>query len=204
MNYNEAMNYIENTSRFGMNFGLERVEKILELLGNPHKKIKCIHVGGTNGKGSTTAMISSILKEAGYKVGMYTSPYLEEFEERIQINNKNISKSDLIHTLETVKSVISKVVDLGYDNPTQFEIITVMMFYYFAKEKVDFAVIEVGLGGRLDATNVINPILVVLTSISYDHMNILGNTIEEIAWEKSGIIKENCTVISYPQEKNAF
>ncbi|MPQ44241.1 bifunctional folylpolyglutamate synthase/dihydrofolate synthase [Clostridium tarantellae] len=204
MNYNEAIAYIENTSKFGMNFGLERIEKILELLDNPQKKIKCIHVGGTNGKGSTTAMIASILKEAGYKVGMYTSPYIEFFEERIQINNKNISKDDLIDALEKVKNVIDKVIKLGYDNPTQFEIITAIMFYYFAKENVDYAIIEVGLGGRLDATNVINPLLVVLTSISYDHMNILGNTIEEITFEKCGIIKRGCMVVSYPQQDNVF
>lgn len=189
MNYDEAMEYIVTASRFGMNLGLDRIEKVLEFLGNPHKDTKFIHIGGTNGKGSTTAMISSVLKEAGFKVGMYTSPYLEEFEERIQINGENIDKDDLAVLMGDVKKAIDKVMELGYESPTQFEIITALMFYYFSKKKVDYAVLEVGLGGRLDATNVVLPEVVVLTSISLDHMNILGNTIEEIAKEKCGIIK---------------
>lgn len=204
MNYKEAMEYIENTAKFGMNFGLERVLKILEYLDNPQDKIKCIHVGGTNGKGSTTAMVSSILREEGYKVGMYTSPYLEEFEERIQINGENIKKEELASIVTEVKDAISKVDVVKFGAPTQFEIITALMFYYFAIKKVDYAVVEVGLGGRLDATNVINPILVILTSISFDHMNILGDTLKEIAGEKAGIIKKGCTVVSYPQETEAL
>lgn len=204
MNYNEAMEYIENTAKFGMNLGLERILKILEYLDNPQDKIKCIHVGGTNGKGSTTAMISSILIEEGYKVGMYTSPYLEEFEERIQVNGENIKKQELASIVTEIKSAISKVDVIKFGAPTQFEIITALMFYYFAKEEVDYAVVEVGLGGRLDATNVINPVLVVLTSISLDHMNILGNTLKEIASEKVEIIKKDCTVISYPQQEETL
>lgn len=203
MNYSEAMNFIANTSRFGMNFGLSRVEKMLELLGNPQNKIKCIHIAGTNGKGSTTAMITSILKEEGYTVGMYTSPYLEEFEERIQINGVNIPKERLAELVSKIKEVSEQIVSVGFDNPTQFEIITAIMFLYFAEENVDYAVIEVGLGGRLDATNVIDPVLVVITSISYDHMNILGETIEEIAGEKCGIIK-NSPVVTYPQVEEAM
>lgn len=203
MNYSEAMNFIANTSRFGMNFGLSRVEKMLELLGNPQNKIKCIHIAGTNGKGSTTAMITSILKEEGYTVGMYTSPYLEEFEERIQINGVNIPKERLAELVSKIKEVSEQIISLGFDNPTQFEIITAIMFLYFAEENVDYAVIEVGLGGRLDATNVIDPVLVVITSISYDHMNILGETIEEIAGEKCGIIK-NSPVVTYPQVEEAM
>ncbi len=203
MNYSEAMNFIANTSRFGMNFGLSRVEKMLELLGNPQNKIKCIHIAGTNGKGSTTAIITSILKEEGYTVGMYTSPYLEEFEERIQINGVNIPKERLAELVSKIEKVSEQIVSLGFDNPTQFEIITTIMFLYFAEENVDYAVIEVGLGGRLDATNVIDPVLVVITSISYDHMNILGETIEEIAGEKCGIIK-NSPVVTYPQVEEAM
>lgn len=204
MNYDEAMEYIVTASRFGMNLGLDRIEKVLEFLGNPHKDTKFIHIGGTNGKGSTTAMISSVLREAGFKVGMYTSPYLEEFEERIQINGENINKDDLAVLMGDVKKAIDKVMKLGYESPTQFEIITALMFYYFSKKKVDYAVLEVGLGGRLDATNVVLPEVVVLTSISLDHMNILGNTIEEIAKEKCGIIKSGVPVISYPQEEKAL
>lgn len=199
MNYEETMNYIKSVAKFGSNLGLQRTEKILELLGNPHKKIKSIHIAGTNGKGSTTAMITQILVEAGYKVGMYTSPYIEEFEERIQINGSNISKEELSCVVTKVAQAVEKVIALGYDNPTEFEIITCAMFLYFYEKKVDFAVVEVGLGGRLDSTNVITPLVSVITSISYDHMNILGNSLEEIASEKAGIIKQGVPLILYPQ-----
>lgn len=203
MTYEEAMNYISSVGRFGSNYGLERTLRILELLGNPHEKLKCIHIAGTNGKGSTTAMVSKILRGYGYKVGMYTSPYLEEFEERIQINGQNINKNILVGLLEQVKTVINKVIEEGYEHPTEFEIITALMFLHFYNEKVDYAVIEVGLGGRLDSTNVLTPKISVITSISLDHVNILGDNIKEIAKEKAGIIKENIPVVLYPQEKVA-
>ncbi|MBI6873703.1 bifunctional folylpolyglutamate synthase/dihydrofolate synthase [Clostridium aciditolerans] len=212
MNYDEAMQYITNTAKFGVNLGLGKTEKILEFLGNPHKKLKCIHLAGTNGKGSTTAMITQILVDAGYKVGMYTSPYLEVFEERIQINGENISKEELSEAVTEVSNSVNKVVELGYEHPTEFEIITCTMFYYFSKKNVDFAIIEVGLGGRLDSTNVIEPfysnkdggvLASVIASISYDHMQVLGNTLEEIAYEKAGIIKNGVPVIMYPQQKEA-
>ncbi|AWI06951.1 bifunctional folylpolyglutamate synthase/dihydrofolate synthase [Clostridium drakei] len=211
MNYEDTMKYITNTAKFGSNLGLSRTEKILELLGNPHKKIKYIHVAGTNGKGSVTVMISKILMESGFKVGMYTSPYLEEFEERIQINGNNISKEALSSVVTEVSKAVDKVIELGYDHPTEFEIITCAMFYYFYKEKIDFGVIEVGLGGRLDSTNVVQPytsqlgggvLASVIVSISKDHMNILGDTLEKIAYEKAGIIKNSVPVIMYPQEKS--
>lgn len=201
MDYKSAMKYIKEVGNFGSNYGLERTERLLELVGNPHKKIKVIHVAGTNGKGSTTSMITSMLINEGFKTGMYTSPFLEEFEERIQIDRKNISKEDLSTYVEIIKEAVDKVIEEGYTHPTEFEIITCIMFKYFYDKKVDYAVIEVGLGGRLDSTNVVNPVLSVITSISLDHTNILGNTIEEIAREKGGIIKENTPLILYPQEK---
>ena len=201
MKYQEAMKYIMEVGNFGSNYGLERTYKLLELLDNPQDKLKIIHVAGTNGKGSTTAMITSMLKGAGYKVGMYTSPFLEEFEERIQINGENISKEKFAQLMTKIKYVVDKVIEEGYNHPTEFEIITVLMFLYFATEKVDFAVVEVGLGGRLDSTNVITPILSVITSISFDHTNLLGNTLEEIAREKAGIIKEGIPTLIYPQEE---
>lgn len=204
MNYIEAMEYITNTAKFGSNYGLERTEKILEFLGDPHKKIKCIHIAGTNGKGSTTAMISKILIEEGYKVGMYTSPFLEEFEERIQVDGRNIPKEHLSEMVSEVAEAVDKVIALGYDHPTEFEIITCTMFLYFYKQSVDFAVVEVGLGGRLDSTNVIVPMVSVITSISFDHMNILGNSLGEIASEKAGIIKEGVPVVLFPQEEESF
>ena len=200
MNYKETMEYIENTEKFGRNYGLSRTKKILELLGNPHKKLKCIHIAGTNGKGSTTSMINSILMSAGNKVGMYTSPYLEVFEERIQIDSKNISENSLSLVVSKVKNAVDQVIELGFEHPTEFEIITCAAFLYFYIEKVDFALIEVGLGGRLDSTNVITPILSIITSISLDHMQVLGNTIELIAGEKAGIIKNKVPVVLYPQE----
>lgn len=202
MIYEEAMKYISSIGKFGSNYGLKRTFRLLELLGNPDKKLKLIHVAGTNGKGSTTAMITKVLRGMGYKVGMYTSPYIEEFEERIQINGENIPKEKLVSLLVEVKEAVEKVIKEGYDHPTQFEILTALMFLYFYREKVDYGVVEVGLGGALDSTNVLTPIVSVITSISYDHMNILGDTIEEIAEQKAGIIKEGIPVVVYPEEKN--
>lgn len=201
MTYEEAMEYITSVGRFGSNYGLERTFRLLELLGNPHEKIKFIHIAGTNGKGSTTAMVTKILRGLGYKVGMYTSPYLEEFEERIQINGKNINKDTLVKLLEEVKAAINKVIEEGYEHPTEFEIITALMFLHFYNEKVDYGVVEVGLGGRLDSTNVLTPKVSVITSVSLDHINILGDNLKDIAKEKAGIIKNGVPVILYPQEK---
>ncbi len=204
MKYEEAMSYIHRVGNFGSNYGLERTFKLLEYLGNPEKKLKLVHVAGTNGKGSTTAMIAALLREKGFKVGMYTSPFLEEFEERIQINGKNIPKTILGALMDKVREAVDKVIEDGYNHPTEFEIITCLMFLYFYTEKVDYAVIEVGLGGRLDSTNVITPLVSVIASISFDHTNLLGNTLREIAEEKAGIIKEGIPVVTYPQEKEAL
>ena len=203
MNYDESIAYIKNTAKFGSKLGLDRTEKILDLLGNPHKKLKCIHIAGTNGKGSTTAMVARVLMEAGYKVGVYISPFIEEFEERMQINNMNIPKDDLSDIITEVSKAVEKVVELGYSNPTEFEIITCAGFLYFYKNNVDFAVVEVGIGGRLDSTNVIEPILSVITSISLDHTQILGDTLDKIAYEKAGIIKKGIPVIIFPQQNES-
>ena len=204
MTYEEAMEYIESVGRFGSNYGLRRTFRLLEILGNPQENLKLIHVAGTNGKGSTTAMITKMLRGLGYKVGMYTSPYLEEFEERMQINRVNIPKVILGELMDKVKSAVDIVINEGFTHPTEFEIITTLMYLYFSEEKVDYAVVEVGLGGRLDSTNVMNPLVSVITSISKDHTNLLGNSIKEIALEKAGIIKEGIPVISYPQVKEAI
>jgi dihydrofolate synthase/folylpolyglutamate synthase len=204
MKYEHAMKYITEVGNFGSNYGLDRTYRLLQLLGDPQKDLKVIHIAGTNGKGSTTAMITEILKGAGYKVGMYTSPFLEEFEERIQINGVNIPKEVLAELITKVKVAVDKVIEEGYNHPTEFEIITVLMLLYFKIEEVDFAVVEVGLGGRLDSTNVVTPIISIITSISFDHMNLLGNTLAEIANEKAGIIKEDIPTLIYPQEKEAM
>ncbi|MBB6621875.1 bifunctional folylpolyglutamate synthase/dihydrofolate synthase [Clostridium gasigenes] len=204
MKYEDAMKYITEVGNFGSSYGLKRTFRLLELLGNPQNKIKLIHIAGTNGKGSTTAMISKILMGNGYKVGMYTSPFLEEFEERIQINRVNIPKEKLANLMDELKIAVDKVIEEGYNHPTEFEIITCLMFLYFYKENIDFGVIEVGLGGRLDSTNVITPIISIITSISYDHTNILGNTLTKISREKSGIIKECVPVVIFPQEEEVL
>ncbi len=205
MNYSDAIEYIHNTNKFGIKLGLENIRCLLERMGNPQKSLKFIHVAGTNGKGSTCAFINSILINAGFKVGLYTSPYLEEFEERMRINNKNIPKDKLANYVEYIKDVVDKMIDDGYHHPTEFELITAIAFKYFCDENVDFVVLEVGLGGRFDATNVIdNSLVSVISTIDYDHMDKLGDTLEKIAYEKAGIIKENGTVVSFYQKDEAL
>lgn len=204
MNYDEAIQYISRTNRFGMKLGLETVEKLLELLGDPHKKLKIIHVAGTNGKGSVCSFVSKILEDAGYKVGLYTSPFLERFTERIRINGIEIPESEVARIITIVEEIIPVMLSEGYDNPTEFEIVTAMAFYYYNYCKVDYVVLEVGLGGRYDATNIIdNSLVSVITSISLDHIGVLGDTISKIAYEKSGIIKEDGSVVVYKQQYDA-
>lgn len=203
MNYIEAIKYIEGIGKFGMNFGLDRIKRLCELIGNPQEKLKIIHVAGTNGKGSTSTFISNILISQGYNVGTYTSPYLERFTERIKINNNEILEDEVVNLIENIKPAIDMVIKEGYDHPTEFEIITACAFKYFYEKQVDFVVLEVGLGGRLDATNVVTPVVSIITSISFDHMNILGDTLSKIAAEKAGIIKENIPLVLYPQQQEA-
>ncbi|WP_244835294.1 folylpolyglutamate synthase/dihydrofolate synthase family protein [Clostridium sp. BJN0001] len=200
MNYEEAMSYLNSFHRFGSKADLKRTEHILEMLKSPHKKVKFIHVAGTNGKGSITSIIAEILKEYGYKTGMYTSPYLNEFEERIQINGVNIKKDDLAFIMDKVKKAIDTSISEGYSYPSQFEVTTIVMFLYFYIKKVDYAVIEVGLGGRLDSTNVLTSLVSVICAIGYDHMAILGDTLDKIAYEKAGIIKNDSITVVYPQD----
>jgi len=205
MTYEEAIQYIHSTYKFGMKLGLENIRRLLGYMGNPEKNLKIIHVAGTNGKGSTSSFINSILKEAGYKVALYTSPYLEEFEERMKINGENISREKLVYYVEYIKPIIARMVQEGYNHPTEFEVITAIAFKYFSDEEVDFVVLEVGLGGRFDATNAISSSLVsVITSIDYDHMDKLGNTLGDIAYEKVGIIKKKGVVVSFYQQGEAL
>lgn len=204
MNYNEALQFIHESHKFGMRLGLDNIKKLLELLGDPQNNLKIIHVAGTNGKGSTCSFISSILKESGYKVGLYTSPFLETFTERIRVNGENIREEEVGKIVSLIKEKIERMVSEGYSYPTEFEIVTAMAFYYYNQEKVDFVALEVGLGGRYDATNVIDkPVVSAITSISLDHTGILGDTLAKIAFEKGGIIKENCPTIVYPQQEEA-
>lgn len=199
MDYRQALNYIENTGKFGSRLGLENVSRLLDILGNPHRELSIIHVAGTNGKGSTCSFINSMLIYQGYNVGLYTSPYLEEFNERIKINNVNISDEDLAQSVSRVSDAIGQMIEEGCDHPTEFEIITACAFLYFRDRDVDFAVIEVGLGGRLDATNVCIPLISAITSISMDHTEYLGDTLARIAFEKGGIIKNKRPVVLYQQ-----
>lgn len=204
MNYTDALAYINDKDKFGSRLGLASIYKLMELLGNPQDSLKVIHVAGTNGKGSTSSYLSSCIKAAGYDVGLFTSPFLERFNERIQINGIDIPDEALGRITWDVKEAADKMVELGLEHPTTFEIITAIGFIYFKEQSVDYVVLEVGLGGRYDSTNVIkSSIASVITSIDYDHINELGDTLAKIAYQKAGIIKENGLVISYEQDPEA-
>ncbi len=198
MTYNQAIDYIMSRRKFQKSNGHERIERLLELLGDPHKKLKFIHVVGTNGKGSVSTALSYILRNAGYKTGLFTSPYIVEFGERIQINNTYISHE----VISELTSLIKEKTDLMEKEdlyPTVFEVTTALALLYFAKEGCDIVILEAGIGGEHDSTNVIPaPLECIFMSISLDHTEMLGDTIEKIATEKSGIIKKGSAVISYP------
>lgn len=189
--YKESVDYLFSLQKFGIKFGLNSTEKILAQLGNPERRLRCIHVGGTNGKGSTAAMLSSLLKQHGLRVGLYTSPHLVRFTERFRINDQEVAPERILDIFERVRAVLDK-----REPPTFFEVVTAMAFLYFAEEEVDWAIIEVGMGGRLDATNVITPKVSIITNVSYDHQEHLGNTLSAIAREKAGIIKDETPVIT--------
>ncbi|MFP3596555.1 bifunctional folylpolyglutamate synthase/dihydrofolate synthase [Chryseobacterium sp. SIMBA_029] len=169
--------------------GLDNIIRLCDFFGNPQESIPCIHIGGTNGKGSTSNMLASVLQEAGYKVGLYNSPHLIDFTERIKVNGKNCNKEFVFDFIQKLKNLPNDI------QPSFFEFTTIMAFEYFHQQQVDFAIIEVGLGGRLDSTNIIKPLVAAITNVQLDHQNILGDTIEEIAGEKAGIIKNNTPVI---------
>lgn len=192
MTYNEAIKYIHSVSNFFCKPGLERVIELCHGLGDPQKELKFIHVGGTNGKGSFCAMTDSILRAQGYKVGLYTSPFVRVFNERMRVNGENIPNETLARLTERARTVADKMAD----QPTEFELITAIAFDYFREERCDVVILEVGMGGRLDATNIIDsPLLSVITGISIDHTSFLGNTVTEIAAEKAGIIKPGCPTL---------
>ncbi len=201
MNFDSSLKWINNFQKFGIKLGLDRIKYILEELGNPHNNYKIIHIGGSNGKGSVCKFISSIIKESNYKVGTYTSPHLIDIRERIVVNNKKISKIDFADITTKIKPIVEKMKEKK-GPPTYFEIITAISFQYFKQKKVDYAIIEVGLGGKYDATNIVNPILTIITNISLEHQNILGKTITEIAYQKSGIIKENIPLFTAAKNKS--
>lgn len=194
MTLDEALRYIHEVCWKGTIPGLERIQALLDAMGNPERKCKFVHVTGTNGKGSTCAMVASILRKAGYKTGLYTSPYLIRFNERIQINGEQISDADICELTEYVKPFAESI----FERPTEFEMVTAIGFEYFARHKCDIVVCEVGMGGEFDATNVIPaPEAAVICNIGLDHTEVLGNTLEKIAGAKAGIIKPGCDAVLY-------
>lgn len=205
LTFEEAMDFLHDRTRFGCNLGLQRIERLLEKLNNPHRKqVKYIHIGGTNGKGSTLAYLSEILQYGGYKVGTFISPHLHSYTERMCINGKNIPENKVAELITVIKPLLEEMEAEGSEPPTEFEVNTAMALLYFTNENVDYAIIEVGLGGAIDSTNVINPELSVITNVTMDHMDYLGNTVAEIATVKSGIIKKNKPVITGSRDETVL
>lgn len=201
MSYQRTIDYLYGLQKHGMKFGLDNIRTLMSLFGNPHRAFRAIHVAGTNGKGSTSAMIESILRTAGVRTGLFTSPHLLSFTERIRINGQEITEEEVISLADEVRAAAGKVEDFS---PTFFEVVTTMAFLYFRNRGVEWAVIETGLGGRLDATNVIVPEVSVITRIGLDHCDFLGRTLREIAGEKAGIIKAGVPVVSDDQDPEAM
>jgi dihydrofolate synthase / folylpolyglutamate synthase len=210
MNYAEAVQFLYGLQMFGVNFGLENTRKLAALAGNPQEKLRFIHVAGTNGKGSTCAMLESIYRAAGLRVGLFTSPHLVSFRERIQINRQLIPENELVRLVEELRR--TGVAPVSNQNagdrrdacPTLFELVTVMALKFFAEQKCDLVIWETGLGGRLDATNIVTPLASVITNIAFDHQQWLGDTLEKIAAEKAGIIKPGIPVVTATDEPSAL
>lgn len=197
MNYDDALDFLVSLTKFGFNLGLGRIEHLMALLGDPHKFLRVVHIGGTNGKGSTAVMTARILESAGYKVGLFTSPHLHSYTERYLINGVPIREERFADLLTRMRPLLEQMVQEGYEHPTEFEVCTALAFLYFFEEKVDFLVLEVGMGGSIDSTNVVpSPLVSVITNVSFDHMDYLGNTIKEIAEVKAGIIKPGGYVVT--------
>ena len=195
VNYEKQVRYPYDA----VTFNLSRMEEVLERLGRPQDRFQCVHIAGTKGKGSTSVMVESVLRSAGYRTGIYTSPHLHTFRERIRLGSGLMTKADLVALLDRCKPAIEAVPEI-----TAFEVMTALAFQYFAENGVEWAVLEVGLGGRLDATNVVHPAVCAITSLSYDHVELLGHTLSLIAFEKAGIIKPGVPVVSAPQEPEAM
>lgn len=201
----DAVEKIEQFQRFGSILGLERMNLLLDKLGNPQEDLKVIHVAGTNGKGSICRYIYSMLRANGYSVGLFTSPFIEVFNERIELDDEYISHEDLEHYTKIVLEKTKELVKEGHQSPTEFEVITAIMFLYFKEKNPDYVILEVGLGGRGDSTNVITkPLITVIASISFDHTDRLGDTLAKIAYEKAGIIKKGCPVVTSCNSKEAL
>ena len=200
MNYKKSIDWLYSYEKFGIKLGLERISYICKKLGNPQDKYKIIHVGGTNGKGSVCRFLQSILTLNGYKVGVYLSPHLQRFSERFLIDGDEIPEDDIVVLIEKIKPIIDEMIK-NKNIPTFFEIVTALAFQYFNDKKVDFAIIEVGLGGRFDATNIVKPVVSVITNVTFDHQDRLGKKIEEISFEKAGIIKKDIPLVTAATDK---
>lgn len=204
VNYNEAVEYIFSVPKFTKKNKIENTVELMERLGRPERRMKVIHVAGTNGKGSVCAFLSEILDKAGKKVGLFTSPHLVKINERFQINNVPISDDAFLHAYQKVSEAVEEMRQAGFAHPTYFELLFATAMVAFEEEKLEYVVLETGLGGRLDATNMVErPLAVVITSISLDHTEILGDTIEKIAWEKAGIMKPEVPVVYDGRNKEA-
>lgn len=204
MNYDEAQQFLKDLTKFGFNFGLGRIEELLRRTGDPHRKVKVIHVGGTNGKGSTCAMVERILREAGYKTGMFTSPHLHSYCERFRVNGEEIPGERLADILTRLRPHLEQMVAEDFEQPTEFEVSTALGFLYFYEEQVDFLILEVGLGGAIDSTNVVVPLVSVITNVAMDHMDYLGNSVREITEIKAGIIKEGVPLVTAADDPEAL
>ena len=203
--YKEALDWIHARLRLGIKPGLIRMEWMMDKLGHPENNIQAVHIGGTNGKGSTVTFLRSILEAEGYTVGTFTSPYIEQFNERISVNGEPISDEELVRLANIIRPLADELEETELGGPTEFEVITAMAFYYFANlSKLDIVIFEVGLGGRFDSTNIIQPLASIITNIGLDHTNILGNTYEEIAFEKAGIIKEDTPIFTAVKHPGAL
>lgn len=199
LNYNETLKQLHSIPRIRKEENLYRMSRLMALLSNPQEGQQYIHVAGTNGKGSISRMLDEVLMESGYKTGLFTSPYIFDFRERIQIGNQMISEEDVIHYFKIVDEAGRKLEAEGYTYPSEFEVVTAMALLYFRDQKVDLAIIEVGIGGIYDATNVITPILSLIASINFDHTAVLGTTLSSIAWHKAGIMKGNPSISTSQQ-----
>src|SRR5690349_6221442 len=202
MTYAEAIQFLYGLRLYAAKFGLENTRQLAALAGNPHEQLRFIHVAGTNGKGSTCAMLESIYREAGLRVGLFTSPHLVSFRERIQIDRELISEADVVGLVSEMQTRLATF-PVAY-HPTFFEVVTVIALVYFARRKCDLVIWETGLGGRLDATNIVTPLASVITNIGLDHQQWLGDTLAEIAAEKAGIIKQGMPVVTATEATEAL
>jgi len=204
MTYEEALNYLNGLLKFGIKPGLERITALAERFDNPHLRLRVIHVTGTNGKGSTCTFIASILRAAGYRVGLYLSPYVHDVRERVQIDGEMIPREDFAALIDEIKPIAEEIGRAELGDVTEFEMKTMVAYLYFARKQVDFAVLEVGMGGRFDATNIVQPLVSVITNVGLDHTERLGDTIEQIAFEKAGIIKTGSVLVTAAEDEDAW